>query len=109
MLKILFNKKKTEQEILDSQQKIGRLQEAQKMVLSQLDAVARGNDNYSFSQSSNSVQVRGLYNYTATCETELSFKQGDILFITEQDDSGWWYAELNGVSGFVPNNYVELM
>jgi hypothetical protein len=55
------------------------------------------------------IRVRGLYDYTATNETELSFREGDILSISEQDDSGWWYAELNGQFGFIPNNYVEVI
>jgi len=50
-----------------------------------------------------------VYDYTATCETELTFKEGDILTITEQDTSGWWYAEFNGQAGFVPNNYCEIL
>jgi hypothetical protein len=33
----------------------------------------------------------------------LSFKQGDVLIITEQQDSGWWIADLNGASGVVPS------
>ncbi len=55
------------------------------------------------------VKVRCLYPYTATNESELSFGQGDILSVTDQDDSGWWYAELNGKAGFVPKNYLEVV
>lgn len=55
------------------------------------------------------VRVRGLFDYEATCDTELSFKEGDILQITEQDESGWWYAEVDGRAGFVPQNYVEVL
>lgn len=28
--------------------------------------------------------MRGLYDYAATCDTELTFKEGDILTVTEQ-------------------------
>jgi len=42
-------------------------------------------------------------------ELELSFKVGDVLQITKQDDSGWWEATLNGKSGVIPANYVELL
>jgi len=55
------------------------------------------------------VKARCLYDYEATNDSELSFNEGDILTITEQDESGWWYAELNGLAGFVPNNYVVLV
>jgi len=54
------------------------------------------------------VTARGLYDYSATNDTELSFLEGDILTITEQDESGWWYAELRGNVGFIPRNYVEI-
>jgi formin-binding protein 1 len=44
-------------------------------------------------------QARGQYDYEATNETELSFNEGDILTITDQDDSGWWFATLGDRSG----------
>jgi len=53
------------------------------------------------------IKAKALFDYEAANETELAFKAGDILTVTEQDQSGWWYAELNGKQGFVPNNYVE--
>ena len=37
----------------------------------------------------------------------MSFKQGDILIITEQQSSGWWIADLNGISGMVPSTCVS--
>eukprot|EP01100_Stratorugosa_tubuloviscum_P002771 TRINITY_DN1657_c1_g3_i1.p1 TRINITY_DN1657_c1_g3~~TRINITY_DN1657_c1_g3_i1.p1 ORF type:complete len:518 (+),score=247.51 TRINITY_DN1657_c1_g3_i1:181-1734(+) len=55
------------------------------------------------------VRARGLYDYNASNESELTFRSGDILTVTEQDESGWWYAEINGVAGFVPRNYLELI
>ncbi len=33
----------------------------------------------------------------------MSFKEGDVLIITEQQDSGWWIADLNGATGVVPS------
>jgi len=54
-------------------------------------------------------KARALYNYDATNESELSFRGNDILLITEQDASGWWFAELNGKSGFIPSNYMEVL
>jgi len=55
------------------------------------------------------VKVRGLYDYTASADTELSFKEGDIFYVTLQDDSGWWYATIDDKQGFVPENYVEVI
>jgi len=54
-------------------------------------------------------KVLALFDYIATNETELSFKEGDVLSIREQDDSGWWFATLGTQSGFIPNNYVSVV
>jgi len=95
--------KKAEDEIIESEGKLQRLQEIRSMIHSQMDKVGGGGGG------GQKVQVKCLYDYTATCDTELSFKEGDVLSVTEQDESGWWYAEIRGQSGFVPNNYVELV
>ena len=55
------------------------------------------------------VKVRGLYDYTATCDTELTFHEGDIFYVTDRDESGWWYATIDDKQGFVPANYVEIV
>jgi len=55
------------------------------------------------------VRAQGLYDYKATNDSEMSFNAGEILVITEQDESGWWFAELNGNVGFVPRNYLTLL
>ena len=60
-------------------------------------------------QEGEPIKVRGVYDYTATCDTELSFKEGDIFYVTLQDDSGWWYATIDDKQGFVPENYVEVV
>jgi len=59
--------------------------------------------------ASQSTKAKALYDYDATNDNELSFSEGDVLIITEQDDSGWWFAEKNGRTGFIPNNYVEIL
>jgi hypothetical protein len=33
----------------------------------------------------------------------LSFKEGQVLIITEQQSSGWWVADVNGKTGMVPS------
>lgn len=54
-------------------------------------------------------RARAVFDYVAEEENELSFKEGDIITITYQDDSGWWEGELAGKSGLFPGNYVELI
>jgi len=60
-------------------------------------------------QEGEPVKVRGLYDYQASCDTELSFNEGDVFVVTLMDDSGWWYATIDGKQGFVPENYVEII
>lgn len=67
------------------------------------------------------AQVKALYDYDAQADGELSMKvptlkhrpqshspqEGEMIFVTKQDDSGWWQGEKGGVSGWFPSNYVE--
>ena len=52
--------------------------------------------------------AEAIYDYTAANDNELSFNEGDQLIILQKDDSGWWFASLDGKEGFVPANYVKL-
>lgn len=52
------------------------------------------------------MEARGKYDFTATADDELSFRKGDILKILSSQDE-WYKAEMNGYSGFVPQNYIE--
>ena len=66
-------------------------------------------DNGATDDKNEPVKVRGLYDYKASCDTELSFNEGDIFVVTLRDDSGWWYATIDDKQGFVPENYVEIV
>lgn len=39
---------------------------------------------------------------------ELTIEEGDLLFIVDQTDAGWWRARLEDKEGLVPSNYCEL-
>jgi Variant SH3 domain/Fes/CIP4, and EFC/F-BAR homology domain len=59
------------------------------------------------------IYATALYDYEATNDTELSFPEGAQLVITEQDESGWWYAEYTDETGslregFCPSNFVSV-
>lgn len=108
--------KKAEEQVQESEQRLQKLLDTKNYVQGLLDELGAGGSAFRGSHDSNGspgtgsvVQARGLYDYTATCDTELSFREGDILTISEQDDSGWWYATYNGKSGFIPNNYVTII
>lgn len=112
--------RKAETELADAEKKIKSLQDSKRNVKQALtdlngDKEPEENGNHHTTPTPEGgdekpvlVKVRGLFDYAATCDTELSFKEGDILTITEQDESGWWYAEVDGRAGFVPQNYVEV-
>jgi len=54
-------------------------------------------------------QLVALYNYDATEENELTFVEGDLIDLLEENESGWWRGRLQ-VSlreGLFPSNFVE--
>ncbi|XP_022253569.1 osteoclast-stimulating factor 1-like isoform X3 [Limulus polyphemus] len=52
--------------------------------------------------------VRALYRYSAQQPDELSFEEGDILYILDMiTDPNWWKASCDGKVGLIPSNYVE--
>ncbi|KAI1160940.1 SH3 domain-containing protein [Nemania serpens] len=53
--------------------------------------------------------VRALYDYEADDWTCLSFHEGDVIQVINQLESGWWDGVLNGVRGWFPSNYCELV
>ena len=53
------------------------------------------------------VYVRALYDYEADDQTSLSFRQGDIIQVLTQLESGWWDGVIHGFRGWFPSNYCE--
>jgi ankyrin repeat protein len=54
--------------------------------------------------------VRAIYPYTAQQKDELTFNEGDLLYIIEKSESGWWKARVGGSKGkegLIPANYIE--
>lgn len=51
--------------------------------------------------------VRALYDYEADDQTSLSFRQGDIIQVLTQLESGWWDGVIHGFRGWFPSNYCE--
>lgn len=83
-------------------------------------------DDYPFSTSRNSVEtvsmngivgtaplgtmyVRALYDYEADDRTSLSFHEGDVIQVINQLESGWWDGVINGVRGWFPSNYCQVV
>lgn len=55
------------------------------------------------------LYVRALYDYDADDRTSLSFRQGDIIQVITQLESGWWDGVIHGVRGWFPSNYCALV
>lgn len=55
------------------------------------------------------LYVRALYDYEADDRTSLSFHEGDIIQVITQLESGWWDGVINGVRGWFPSNYCEII
>ncbi|XP_008301550.1 GRB2-related adapter protein 2a [Stegastes partitus] len=53
------------------------------------------------------MEARGKYDFAATADDELSFRKGDILKVLSPQDE-WCKAEMNGMEGYVPQNYIEI-
>ncbi|KXS94909.1 hypothetical protein AC578_7661 [Pseudocercospora eumusae] len=59
--------------------------------------------------TSGQLYVRALYDYDADDRTSLSFRQGDIIQVITQLESGWWDGVIHGVRGWFPSNYCAVV
>lgn len=55
------------------------------------------------------LYVRALYDYDADDRTSLSFRQGDVIQVITQLESGWWDGVIRGVRGWFPSNYCAVV
>ena len=60
------------------------------------------------------LYVRTLYDYEADDGTSLSFRQGDIIQVVTQLETGWWYGIMNigtdsVARGWFPSNYCTVI
>jgi outer membrane biosynthesis protein TonB len=53
--------------------------------------------------------ARALYDFDAQDETELEFKEGDIIKVISQIDDAWYEGERDGKVGMFPVEYVEIL
>ncbi|KAK8394917.1 hypothetical protein O3P69_006008 [Scylla paramamosain] len=53
------------------------------------------------------VQVfEATSNYKAQRDCELSFEEGDLLFVLDRNDPKWWLASSNRKKGYIPSDLV---
>ena len=52
-------------------------------------------------------KVLAIYDYNADKEDELTFQEGQIIYVLKKNDDGWWEGVMEGITGLFPGNYVE--
>ncbi|PIO73534.1 SH3 domain protein [Teladorsagia circumcincta] len=61
------------------------------------------------SQPAGLMEATAEHDFNANADDELSFRRGQILKVLNKDeDPHWFKAELDGVEGFVPSNYIRM-
>ena len=50
----------------------------------------------------------GLHDYSSRTDSDLSFRNRDLLYIINANGGDWWYArsKRTGQEGYIPSNYV---
>ena len=49
-----------------------------------------------------------LYDFTKSKADELSFTEGEVIYILKNFEDGWCEGICNGVRGLLPGNYVDV-
>ncbi|XP_069760711.1 abl interactor 2-like [Narcine bancroftii] len=52
-------------------------------------------------------KVVALYAYNKNCEEDLNFKEGEIIYVINKNENGWYEGFINGITGYFPGNYVH--
>jgi len=52
-------------------------------------------------------KVLAIYDYNADKEDELTFTEGQTIYVLKKNDDGWWEGVMDGITGLFPGNYVE--
>jgi len=77
---------------------------------SNISANSSANPVKSDKPDSELVELVTIYAYDATEENELTFAEGETIFLIEKDESGWWRGRnKKGVEGVFPSNFVEVV
>ncbi|XP_030047424.1 E3 ubiquitin-protein ligase SH3RF1 [Microcaecilia unicolor] len=53
--------------------------------------------------------AKALYNYEGKEPGDLKFSKGDVIILRRQVDENWYHGEINGVHGFFPTNFVQII
>ncbi len=56
-------------------------------------------------------RYKALYAFATENAGEMALEKDDVVEVTQKDEtgSGWWLVKKNGVEGWAPSNYLELI
>ncbi|KAI8146139.1 SH3 domain-containing protein [Fennellomyces sp. T-0311] len=61
-----------------------------------------------YSTTTSLATAEAVYDYQGDDpKTDLSFRRGDVIQVTEYVNNDWWRGELHGKSGIFPQNHVK--
>ncbi|XP_070554251.1 uncharacterized protein [Ptychodera flava] len=54
------------------------------------------------------IEYKAVCSYRGNSDIELSFNVGDVIFVLEECDNGWWRGIHDNIQGWFPGSHVEL-
>ncbi|XP_066995250.1 small G protein signaling modulator 3 homolog [Anabrus simplex] len=74
-----------------------------------MESHARDHDNYVNVSRNRKRRAKALLDFERHDDDELGFRKNDIITIISQKDEHCWVGELNGLRGWFPAKFVELL
>ncbi|KAK2506775.1 hypothetical protein MC885_016540, partial [Smutsia gigantea] len=53
--------------------------------------------------------AKAIHSYEGKEPGDLKFSKGDIIILRRQVDENWFHGEVNGIHGFFPTNFVQII
>lgn len=74
-----------------------------------MESHAKDHDNYVNVSRNRKRRAKALLDFERHDDDELGFRKNDIIIIISQKDEHCWVGELNGLRGWFPAKFVELL
>jgi uncharacterized protein YgiM (DUF1202 family) len=52
-------------------------------------------------------EYKAIDDFEAEEDSQVSFKEGDIITVVDKEEDGWWFVCVNGREGWAPFSYLE--
>ncbi|XP_037039630.1 small G protein signaling modulator 3 homolog [Bradysia coprophila] len=74
-----------------------------------MDSHSKDHENYINVSRTRKRRAKALHDFERNDDDELGFRRNDIITILSQKDEHCWVGELNGLRGWFPAKFVELL